>query len=164
MGKNQEWSSVDLDVESRRLTLSASLRGQLEALAPQQIDACRGPVELTVDEVRPDLIFATEAWPHCDPSWEGSVFFTLTVEGGEYNFSTASDPEGQRVQTGRVFVVDPMELHWLRPDPVISTYWLALQWTVDKEHIHCFRQALESAIAQWNAKDFVLPTLEWSLG
>jgi len=55
-----------------------------------------------------------------------------------------------------------MELHWLRPDPVISTYWLALQWTVDKAHIECFRQALASAIEQWNAKDFALPTLEWS--
>lgn len=63
MGKSQEWSSLDLDLESRRFTLSATLRGQLEALAPQQIDVCRGPAELTVDEVRPDLICAMEAWP-----------------------------------------------------------------------------------------------------
>lgn len=152
-----------LDLETKRFTLGAELRKQLDGLVPQDIDACCGPAELSVDGLRPEIIFASEAWPHCDPSWEGSVFFTLTVEGGEYRFSTASAPDGHRVCAGGVFIVDPMELHWLRPDPVISTYWLALQWTVEKERIEQFGKALRSAIEQWNKKDFALPVLEWSL-
>ena len=87
----------------------------------------------------------------------------MTVEGGEYNFGTASAPDGHRVCAGGVFIVDPMQLHWLRPDPVISTYWLALQWTVEKDKIERFGQALRTAIDRWNAKDFVLPALEWSM-
>ncbi len=156
-----DWGNLDL--ETRRFPLSAGLREQLDAMLAQDIDACLGPEALAVDGVRPEIIFAADAWPHCDPDWEGSVFFTLTVEGGEYNFGTASDPDGHRVSKGRVFIVDPMQLHWLRPDPVISTYWLALQWTVEKDKIERFGQALRTAIDRWNAKDFVLPALEWSM-
>lgn len=156
-----DWGNLDL--ETRQFPLSAALRERLDTLEPQSIDVCFGPSELAVDGVRSDIIFASDAWPHCDPDWEGSMFFTLTVEGGEYRFSTASDPDGHRVCAGDVFIVDPMQLHWLRPDPVISTYWLGVQWTVEKERVEQFGRALRAAIDRWNAKEFVLPPLEWPM-
>jgi len=148
-----------LNLDGRPFPINPALRRRIEALEVQQIGGCPGPASLAVADVRPDVLFAAQAWPHCDPSWDGSIFFTLTVEGGLHHFCTSSNPNGQLLSEGRVFLVDPMELHWLRPDPVVSTDWIGLQWVIDREHCEDFSTDLARAIEAWNAHSFCLPEL-----
>lgn len=148
-----------LDLTHREFQVSPELNHRLEGLDFQEIDVARGPAALTVMGVRPDLVFAREAWPHTDPSWEGCVFFSMTAIGLRYQFCTVSNPDGHVVPAGMVFNVDPMELHWLRPDALVSHYWLGLQWEVELERRAEFSQALAAAIEHWNRADFVLPVL-----
>lgn len=143
----------------RRFRFSPWLRGQLELLPPQVIELAEGPPELAVMDIVPDLAYCREAWPHTDPNWADSVFFTMTIDGDMYQFSTLSNPDGVRVPAGKVFRVDPLELHWLRPDPVVSTTWLALQWVVPRDKTTPFEQALSAAVAKWNHPGFELPRL-----
>ncbi|KVP75235.1 hypothetical protein WJ96_05620 [Burkholderia ubonensis] len=143
----------------REFQLSPLLRQRLEELDVQQIDAAPGPAELTVMGIKPDLVFAKEAWPHVDPDWEGRVFFTMTADGGGFDFGSLSRPKGMRVPAGKVFYFDPLELHWLRPDPVVSCWWLGLQWDVSKAQEAAFADDLAAAIGRWNEAGFVLPML-----
>ncbi len=125
----------------------------------QRIDVFRGPEALTVMGIKPDLVFCHEAWPHTDPDWEGRIFFTLTVEGFMYSFGCLSVPEEESASVGKTLVVNPMELHWLRPDPIVSTGWLALQWDVPAERAEEFSAALAEAVPTWNQPEFDLPVL-----
>lgn len=145
--------------EKRGFRLSTWLLTSLEEMSLQTVEVTSGPAELTVAGIEPDLLFAKEAWPHTDPNWEGAVFYTMTVEGAEYQFSTLSAPAGRACPAGEIFKVFPMELHWLRPDPVISTGWIALQWVVPVAETEAFELALASAIRTWNKSEFKLPQL-----
>ncbi|KWA84168.1 hypothetical protein WL29_22665 [Burkholderia ubonensis] len=143
----------------REFKLSPLLRCRLDELDAQQIDAAPGHVELEVMGIRPDLVMAREAWPHVDPNWEGRVFFTMTADGVMYEFGCLSMPSGMRVPAGKVFSFDPLELHWLRPDPIVSYGWVGLQWDVPREQADIFAEALAAAIGQWNKAGFALPVL-----
>ena len=144
---------------SRRFKLSTWLRSELENLPPQAIDGVPGPVALSVMDIVPDVVFTQEAWPHTDPKWPTSVFYTMTADGDMYEFGSLSNPEGLRATAGKVFCVNPLELHWLRPDPVVSTGWVALQWVVPREQTEAFELALAGAITAWNASNAKLPQL-----
>jgi hypothetical protein len=144
---------------ARRFEQSTWLRTRLEDMCAQDIDAVQGPAELTVMGIAPDVVFTKEAWPHTDPKWAGRVFFTMTVDGDMFQFGSLSCPDGMRASAGKVFCVDPLELHWLRPDPVASTGWVALQWVVPREQVSAFELALAAAINVWNAPTFCLPQL-----
>lgn len=143
----------------REFQLSPLLRRRLDELEAQRIDVAPGPVELEVMGITPDLVFAKEAWPHVDPDWEGRVFFTMTADGSMYEFGSLSSPNGMRVPAGKVFSFDPLELHWLRPDPLVSYGWVGLQWDVPREQADIFAEALVTAIGRWNEPGFALPVL-----
>ena len=143
----------------RRFRISSWLRGQLEGLPAQAIELAEGPAELAVMDIVPDLAFCKEAWPHTDPKWADSVFFTMTVDGDMFQFASLSNPDGEQVPVGKVFRVDPVQLHWLRPDPYGSTSWLGVQWVVPRDREEIFKQALAAAVLQWSRVDFELPQL-----
>lgn len=149
---------LELSAE-RQFRLSSWLRSELEDIQTQAIEARHGPEEMSVMAIVPDLVYCKEAWPHIDPKWGGSVFFTMTADGDMYQFGTVANPDGERVPAGKVFRVHPLELHWLRPDPVVSTCWLGLQWVVPRELAELFARELAGAINRWNAPEFVLPQL-----
>ena len=149
---------LELSAE-RRFRVSSWLRDQLEELPAQAIELTEGPLELTVMGIAPDVAYCREAWPHTDPKWADSIFFTMTVDGDMYQFATLANPDGERVPAGKVFRVDPLELHWLRPDPVVSTTWLALQWVVPRNQVPAFEHALAAAIQSWNQPGVPLPEL-----
>jgi hypothetical protein len=144
---------------SRRFELSTWLRSELENMSPQAIDGVTGPAELSVMGIVPDVVFTQEAWPHTDPKWPTSVFYTMTVDGDMYEFGSLAHPDGMRAAVGKVFCVNPLELHWLRPDPVVSTGWVALQWVVPREQAGAFELAVAGAINAWNATAAKLPLL-----
>ncbi len=143
---------------ARKFAFSDELQERREGM-DQSIDVFRGPEALTVMGIKPDLVFCHEAWPHTDPDWEGCFFFTMTVEGCMYSFGRLSETVEQSALVGKTLVVNPMELHWLRPDPVVSTGWLALQWYVPAERAEEFAVALAEAVPVWNQPDFDLPVL-----
>ncbi|KVP17070.1 hypothetical protein [Burkholderia ubonensis] len=143
----------------RQFRLSLSLRELLETLDSNQVEAIPGPEEMSVMGLVPDLVLTKEAWPHQDPHWKGHVFFTMTADGDQFEFGSTSLPKGMRVPAGKVFRIDPLELHWLRPDPVVSHRWTALQWVVPLEQEAAFADALAASIGRWNEATFVLPTL-----
>lgn len=143
----------------KQFKLSPKLYQRMEELDIQEIDACGGPSELTVLGIKPDLVFAKEAWPHTDPAWEGRTLFTLTAQGQLYQFGTASNPNGLSLEEGAVFVVNPLELHWLRPDSMVSHCWLGIQWDVPHDQVEAFEAALVESIQSWNQEAFCLPTL-----
>jgi hypothetical protein len=145
----------------RAFQLSNDLRAHVETFDSNQTDVHHGPVELTVMGITPDIVQAKEAWPHRDPHWEGYVFFTMTADGSMYDFGTSTRPDGIIVHPGKVFRVDPLELHWLRPDPTVSYTWTALQWVVPLEQEPAFVDALAAAIRAWNEPGFELPVLEF---
>jgi len=149
---------LELPVE-RQFRLSSWLRSELEDVQAQSIEARQGPAEMSVMNITPDLVYCKEAWPHVDPKFAGSVFFTMTIDGCMYQFGTLASPDGVLVPVGKVFRVNPLELHWLRPDPIVSTCWLALQWVVPQNQVSAFEQALAAAIVRWNAPGFELPVL-----
>ena len=64
------------------------------------------------------------------------------------------------VTQGQVWIIDPLELHWLRPDTLASSPWIALQWVVDTDKVERFMVAFRAQLKAWNQPDFVLPTLE----
>lgn len=75
-----------------------------------------------------------EAWPHTDPNWDGQLFPTLVVQG-DHSFETLND-DGRPVSIpafpGTLMLVDPMRLHWLRPNnSETNPGFIALQWEVD---------------------------------
>jgi hypothetical protein len=142
-----------------KFRLSNDLLAHVETFDSNQTDVHHGPVELTVMGITPDIVQTKEAWPHRDPHWEGHVFYTMTAEGSMYEFGTPAIPDGTIVPVGRVFRVDPLELHWLRPDPVVSHRWTALQWVVPLEQEPAFVDALAAAIRAWNEPGFELPVL-----
>lgn len=144
---------------ARQFGQSPWLRTRLEDMSAQDIDAVQGPTALTVLSIVPELIFTKDAWPHTDAHWAGSVFYTMTVDGDMFEFGSLSRPGGMRAALGKVFRVDPLELHWLRPDPVVSIAWLALQWVVPIELAEAFEQELAAAIETWNLPSFSLPLL-----
>lgn len=144
---------------ARRFELSAWLRLQLEDMPSQSIDGVPGPAEMMVMGIVPDVVFTQEAWPHTDPKWPTSVFYTMTADGDMYEFGSLSHPEGLRASAGKVFCVNPLELHWLRPDPVVSTGWVALQWVVPRDQASAFELELAGAIRGWNASTTTLPRL-----
>lgn len=145
----------------KQFKLSPKLYQRMEELDIQEIDACAGPSELTVSGIKPDMVFAKEAWPHTDPSWEGRTLFTLTAHGQRYHFGTASHPDGRRVDEGDVFIINPLELHWLRPCSIVSHCWLGIQWDVPNDQVEAFATALSDAIMTWNEEAFCLPILDY---
>lgn len=144
---------------ARRFELSTWLRTNLEDMFDQGIDVAHGPVELTVMGIRPDLVFTKEAWPHTDPKWAGSIFYTMTADGDLFQFGSLSHPDGMLVPPGKVFRVNPLELHWLRPDPVVSCGWVALQWDVPAAASAAFELEMAAAVRRWNQPTFCLPVL-----
>lgn len=144
---------------ARQFECEPWLRTRLEDISVQEIDAVKGPPALTVMGIAPDLVFTKEAWPHTDSKWAGSVFVTITAIGDMFEFGALSHPAGKRVPPGKVFGIDPLELHWLRPDPMVSSYWLALQWDVPREQAGTFVVELGKALELWNAPGFALPVL-----
>lgn len=144
---------------TRRFEFSTWLRTQLEEMPSQAIDGVPGPVEMSVMGIVPDVVFTHEAWPHTDPQWPDSIFYTMTAEGDMYEFGSRAQPDGIRAAAGKVFCIDPLELHWLRPDPVVSTGWVALQWVVPREQVGTFELALAGALNAWNASRSKLPQL-----
>jgi hypothetical protein len=143
----------------RQFTLTLALRELLETLNDNDVHAVPGPKEFSVLDIEPDLVLAREAWPHQDPNWKGHVFFTLTADGSLFEFGSLSVPNGMPVPAGKVFRIDPLELHWLRPDPIVSHTWTGIQWVVPLEQEEAFAASLVAAIGRWNEAGFVLPTL-----
>lgn len=150
----------DLDLAgSRRFSLTPELREALETYDSNQVEAVPGPTEMAVMGIVPDLVLAREAWPHQDPTFRDSIFITMTADGDQYEFGTRSNPQGILVPPGKFFRIEPLELHWLRPDPIVSHRWAALQWVVPLEQESAFANALAAAVHAWNAPGFVLPPL-----
>lgn len=141
-----------------QFVLTESLKAKRKGM-DQLVDVSRGPDALRVMGIEPDIIFCYEAWPHTHLTWEGRLFFTLTLEGDRYRFGCASKPDEVFADKGKTLVINPMELHWLRPDPVVSRGWLALQWDVLLEDADAFAGELAKAIETWNQPEFPLPIL-----
>jgi hypothetical protein len=153
-------SIPDLNVTFERpFRLTQALREHTETFFSNQTDVIQGPAELTVMGIVPDLVLTKEAWPHVDAHWKGHVFYTMTADGSMYEFGTPAIPDGIIVAAGKVFRIDPLVLHWLRPDPVVSHTWTALQWVVPVEQEPAFVDALAAAIRAWNEPGFALPIL-----
>jgi len=156
-------SIPDLELDGRQFRLTAALRDFIETVEPSIVDVVAGPTELTVMDVVPDVVVTKGVWPHLDPHWKGKVFFTMTAEGSMFEFGSPSIPNGRIVPAGRVFRVDPQELHWLKPDPVVSYSWTGLQWVVPLEQEEAFASSLAAAIGEWNKPGFALPQLDFNL-
>ena len=148
-----------LELQGRTFKLSDVLASRIESLDYQEIDAVIGPEEWTLEGVRPDIVFAKEAWPHIDPEWRGQIFFTLTALGLGFCFASKTNPTGVAVPEGALFVVDPIELHWLRPDVILSDCWVGVQWAVPLRQASAFANALTGLIGQYAERDRALPVL-----
>jgi hypothetical protein len=103
-----------------------------------EIDVCRtGLSEMPIPlEPLADWICCFQASPHDDPAWKDSVFVTLAVRA-QHCFETMVAP-GQvvrlPVRPGTLFVFDPLQLHWLKPESSLQdTGFAAIQWSIDRK-------------------------------
>ncbi|MGE8065223.1 hypothetical protein [Pseudomonas sp. NPDC089569] len=102
-----------------------------------EIDVCRtGLRDLPIPlEPLADWICCFQAAPHNDPAWKGSVFVTLAVNA-QHCFETMVSPGlvvSVPVGPGTLLVLDPLLLHWLKPEsPLQDTGFAAIQWSIDR--------------------------------
>jgi len=156
----EQLENLRFKMQGREFKKSPAFSKMLEELDIQEILSRPGPDVFSVDNIRPDMVFTHEAWPHVDESYEGEVFVTMTISKAHYSFGCLSVPGEVRASQGDIFGVEPLELHWLRPDPLVAEPWVALQWLVPKENLDEFLVKFEEKLSTWNEPSFVLPTLE----
>lgn len=147
-----------LKQNNREVVFGPAVIAALDVLDGQNIDVVRGPKAFAVMAIQPDFVMTGEAWPHIDPSWEGMRFVTLTLQGNGYSFGSVSAPEEVQASFGTIIEINPIKLHWLRPDVITShdSHWVGLQWTVKNELLAEFRLALATKLKIWNNPDFEL--------
>jgi len=148
----------------RRFQTGEVLEKRLADLHFQQIDVLPGPPELAVAGIRPWLIFAEQAWPHIDDSFEGSLFYTLVLQAIDFQFGCLRHPHGLRANEGSILRVDPMELHWLQPGSCAQQHWIGLQWEVPLERVDDFEPALRHAMTEWAAPGWAPPVMGPAVG
>lgn len=148
----------------RQFEAGALLDERIGALGFQQIDVLKGPAELTVAGIQPWLIFAEQAWPHIDDSFEGSLFYTLVLQAIDFQFGCLRHPEGVRANEGTILRIDPMELHWLQPGSCAHQHWIGLQWEVPLARVDDFETALRHAMTGWAAPGWAPPVMGPAVG
>lgn len=151
---------LELDLQGREFPVSTVFQKQLDELDIQEILVRPGPRALVIEGCQPDVVFTHEAWPHIDEDFKGTLLVTLTLSAGRHSLGCTSRPDEIRFKQGQVWIIDPLELHWLRPDTLASSPWIALQWVVDTDKVERFMVAFRAQLKAWNQPDFVLPTLE----
>lgn len=143
----------------RKMRIGALLQERIDALGFQRIDVLKGPAELVVAGVHPWLIFAEQAWPHIDDSFEGSLFYTLVLQSIDFQFGCLRHPHGVCANEGSILCIDPLELHWLQPGPCAHQHWIGLQWEVPLTKVSTFESELRTAMLGWAAHDWVPPAM-----
>ncbi|MHC5194692.1 hypothetical protein ACYSUW_13155 [Pseudomonas frederiksbergensis] len=128
--------AINLDPEGLALL---PVPPDVEAMAQvSEIDVCRtGLSEMPIPlEPLADWICCFQASPHDDPAWKDSVFVTLAVRA-QHCFETMVAPGqvvGLPVRPGTLFVFDPLQLHWLKPESSLQdTGFAAIQWSIDRK-------------------------------
>jgi hypothetical protein len=85
-----------------------------------------------------DFMSAMLTMPHTDAEyWKGRYFVTLCVKSSGYVFDEVGTDihRDQNISEGDLFIVDPMNLHWLFPRKATKKVCHLVQWNVYKKDL-----------------------------
>lgn len=158
------WASgLRLEMHGRVFNLSKRLMTSLAQIDVQEILSEPGPPELDVAGLTPEIVYANEAWPHIDQDYADHKLVTISLCPHPYYFGCLRCPEEIKVRPGDVFDVEPLELHWLRPEPLAYETWLGLQWVVPNELFDGFMHSFKEMLNKWSNPEFSFPMLSHRL-